>query len=150
MDFIKGLPPSEDYDTILVIADRISKAALFIECHSTDDAPTLAKLYLKHVFSKHGAPSDIVSDRGKLFISKFWSSLCVLLSIKSNLSTMYHPETDRQTERINQILEQYLCLYIKYQQDDWVSLLPLTKFAYNNAPHSATQVSPFFANIGII
>ena len=148
MDFIEGLPLSEGYDTILVIADRLSKAALFIECHSTDNAPTLAKLYLKHVFSKHGAPSDIVSDRGKLFVSKFWSSLCALLGIKSNLSTAYHPETDGQTERINQILEQYIRLYTNYQQDDWVSLLPLAEFAYNNAPHSATQVSPFFANKG--
>jgi hypothetical protein len=148
MDFIEGLPPSNGYDAVLVIVDRLTKAALFIECNTTDNAPTLATLYLKHVFSKHGVPHDIVSDRGKLFVSKFWSSLCKLLSIKSNLSTAYHPETDGQTERTNQILEQYLRLYINYQQDDWVSLLPLAEFAYNNTPHSATQVSPFFANKG--
>jgi hypothetical protein len=148
MDFIEGLPSSEGFDTILVVADRLTKAAIFVECRSTDDTPTLARLYLKYVFSKHGAPSDIVSDRGKLFVSKFWSSLCALLGIKSNLSTAYHPETDGQTERINQILEQYLRVYINYQQDDWVALLPLAEFAYNNAPHSATQVSPFFANKG--
>jgi hypothetical protein len=148
MDFIEGLPTSEGFDSILVIVDRLTKAALFIECNATDDAPTLARLYLKHVFAKHGVPHDIVSDRGKLFVSKFWSSLCKLLGIKSNLSTAYHPETDGQTERTNQILEQYLRLYINYQQDDWVSLLPLAEFAYNNTPHSATMVSPFFANKG--
>src|SRR6202030_1003314 len=64
------------------------------------------------------------------------------------LSTAYHPETDGQTERVNQILEQYIHLYINYQQDDWVSLLPLAEFAYNNTPHSTTQVTPFFANTG--
>jgi hypothetical protein len=62
MDFIEGLPSSEGFDTILVVADRLTKAAIFVECHATDDTPTLARLYLKHVFSKHGAPSDIVSD----------------------------------------------------------------------------------------
>jgi hypothetical protein len=81
-------------------------------------------------------------------MSKFWSSLCQLLGIKSNLSTAYHPETDSQTERVNQVLEQYLRFYINYQQDNWVSLLPLAEFAYNNTPHSATQVSPFFTNKG--
>ena len=142
MDFIEG------FDTILVIIDQLTKAAHFIECHSTDTAPQLARLYLKHIFSKHGAPNDIVSDRGKLFVSKFWSSFCKLLGIKSNLSTAYHPETDGQTERVNQTLEQYIRLYTNYQQDDWVSLLPLAEFAYNNTLHSATQVSPFFANKG--
>ena len=148
MDFIEGLPLSEGFDSILVVVCRLTKAALFIECNTTDNAPKLAQLYLKNVFSKHGVPHDIVSDRGKLFVSKFWESLCKLLSIKSNLSTAYHPETDGQTERVNQVLEQYLRFYINYQQDDWVSLLPLAEFAYNNTPHSATQVSPFFANKG--
>jgi aromatic ring hydroxylase len=103
---------------------------------------------MKHIFSKHGVPADIVSDRGKLFVSKFWTSLCHLLDIRCNHSTTYHPETDSQTEQVNQILEQYIRLYSNYQQDDWVLLLPLMEFAYNNTPHSATQVSPFFANKG--
>ena len=148
MDFIEGLPNADGFDCILVIVCRLTKAALFIETHATDDTHTLARLFLKHVFSKHGVPHDIISDRGKLFVSKFWSSLCELLGIKANLSTAYHPETDGQTERVNQILEQYLRLYINYQQDDWIHLLPLAEFAYNNTPHSATQVSPFFANKG--
>jgi len=71
-----------------------------------------------------------------------------LLGIKANLSTAYHPETDGQTERVNQILEQYLHVYINYQQDNWVNLLPLAEFAYNNTSHSATMVTPFFANEG--
>jgi len=71
-----------------------------------------------------------------------------LLGIKANLSTAYHPETDGQTEWVNQILEQYLWVYINYQQDNWVNLLPLAKFAYNNTSHSVTMVTPFFANKG--
>jgi len=148
MDFIEGLPTSDGYDCILVIVCRLTKAALFIECHSTDDSYQLALLFIKYVFSKHGAPTDIISDRGKLFVSKFWTSLCSILNIKNNSSTAYHPETDGQTERVNQILEQYIRLYVNYQQDNWRSLLPFAEFAYNNTPHSATGVSPFFANKG--
>src|ERR1700722_19489428 len=146
MDFIEGLPTSEGYNTILVVVCQLTKQAIFIECKSTDDTPRFAELFLKHVFSKHGLPTDIISDRGKLFVSKFWTSLCKLLDVRCNLSTAYHPETDGQTERVNSIIELYIRMYCNYAQDDWVPLLPLGEFAYNNAPHSATGVSPFFAN----
>src|SRR6202045_4898439 len=125
MDFIEGLLLSSNYDSILVIVDRLMKYAIFIECCKTDSAIELATLFLKHVFAKHSAPHDIVSNRGKLFVSKFWSLLCHLLDIKANLLTAYHPETDGQTKCVNQILEQYICLYINYQQDNWALLLPL-------------------------
>ena len=148
MDFIEGLPLSEGYDTILVIVCRLSKMALFIATHRDIDAEDLTMLFLVHVFSKHGTPSDIISDRGKHFISRFWRSLCQLLGIKANLSTAYHRETDGQTERVNQILEQYLQVFINYQQDDWKHLLPLVEFVYNNTQHSATSVTPFFTNKG--
>jgi hypothetical protein len=148
MDFIEGLPLSDGHDMILVIVDRLTKMALFIPTFSDIDAGEVAMLFLRYVFAKHGTPSDIISDRGKHFTSRFWTSLCELLGIKGNLSTAYHPQTDGQTERVNQILEQYLRVYINYQQDDWVNLLPLAEFAYNNTAHSATQVTPFFANKG--
>src|ERR1700742_4725911 len=120
----------------------------FIPTHGTLDANGLAHLYLLHIFSKHGIPSDIVSDRGSLFTSSFITSLAQRLDMKLKFSTAYHPETDGQTERMNQSLEGYLRLYCSYQQDNWPDLLPVAEFAYNNAPHSATQVSPFFANYG--
>jgi len=148
MDFIVGLPLSEGFDAVLVVVCRITKMAKFIPTRTDIDATDLAYVYLREIFAKHGLPQDIVSDRDRLFISRFWQSLCSLLKIKSNLSTAYHPETDGQTERINQILEQYLRIYVNYQQDDWCSLLPLAEFAYNNATHSATGVTPFFANYG--
>src|ERR1700753_576965 len=104
------------------------------------------RIYVVHVFSKHGVPSDIVSDRGSTFTSQFMSSLGRLLNIKLNYSTAYHPQTDGQTERTNQQIEGYLRLYANYDQNNWSDLLPIAEFAYNNAQHSATQVSPFFAN----
>ncbi|KAE8247514.1 hypothetical protein A4X03_0g7031, partial [Tilletia caries] len=148
MDLIEGLPPSNGFDTILVIVERLTKMSLFIPTHSTLTAPELSKLYLHHVFSKHSLPSNIVSDRGSEFTSSFWRSLCQLLNIEQSLSTAYHPQTDGQTERVNQNLEQYLRLYTSYQQDDWADLLPLAEFTYNNTEHSTTSVSPFFANKG--
>src|SRR5882724_8479920 len=122
--------------------------ALFIPTFCDIDAEDLACIFLLQVFSKHWTLTDIVSDWGKHFILQFWQLLCQLLGIKANLSTAYHPETDGQTECINQILEQYLRVYVNYQQDDWVNLLLLAEFAYNNTSHSATMVTPFFANKG--
>ena len=148
MDFIEGLPLSDGHDTILVVVCRLSKMALFFPTFQDIDAEDLACIFLSQVFAKHGTPTDIISDRGKHFISRFWRSLCQLLGIKANLSTAYHPETDGQTEQVNQILEQYLRVYINYQQDDWVNLLPLAEFAYNNTSHLATMVTPFFTNRG--
>src|SRR5882724_9863125 len=148
MDFIEGLPMSDGHDTILVVVCHLTKMTVFIPTFRDIDAEDLAHIFLSQVFAKHGTPTDIVSDRGKHFISRFWKFLCQLLGIKANLSTTYHPETNGQTERVNQILEQYLWVYINYQQDDWVNLLPLAKFAYNNTSHSATMVTPFLANKG--
>jgi hypothetical protein len=148
MDHVGALPESKGHDAILVVVCRLTKQAIFIPVRTDDTAPQLADHFVRHVFSKHGLPADIVSDRGSLFVSKFWASLCKALEIQSNLSTAYHPQTDGQTERTIQTLEQYLRTFINYQQDDWYDQLPLAEFVYNNAPHSATGVSPFFANKG--
>jgi len=148
MDFIEGLPLSNGHDAILVIVCRLTKMASFIPTYTDVTSEEMAGLFLINVFSKHGTPSDIISDRGRTFVSEFWISLCNLLGIKGNLSTAYHPQTDGQTERLNQILEQYLRIYINYQQDDWVEWLPLSEFAYNNSPHSGTGITPFFTNKG--
>jgi hypothetical protein len=122
--------------------------AIFIPTTSKLRKEGLTRLYLLHVFSKHGIPSNIISDHSLLFTSDFITSLAQLLDMKLNFSTTYHPESDGQTERTNQSLEGYLWLYCNYQQDNWSDLLPIVEFAYNNSPHSTTQVSPFFANYG--
>src|SRR6202000_1401986 len=153
-DFIVELPAPLASDTnlthnsILVIIDRLTKMAHFIPTMTTATSADLARLYVTHIFTKQGVRSDIVSDRGSTFTSQFMSSLGRLLNIKLNYSTAYHPQTDGQTERTNQQIEGYLRLYANYDQNNWSDLLPIAEFAYNNAQHSATQVSPFFANYG--
>ena len=92
--------------------------------------------------------SSTVSDRGPQFVSHFTRHLLKRLDIEGNRSTAYHPQSDGQTERVNQTLEQYLRIYCDYQQDDWYQLLPLAEFVYNNSQNTSTRVSPFFANYG--
>ncbi|MBW0583429.1 hypothetical protein O181_123144 [Austropuccinia psidii MF-1] len=104
----------------------------------------LAHLFIKNIFSKHGLPSRIVSDRGPIFVSSFWTNLCQQLKISRDLSTAYNPEMDGQTERVNHILEQYLWMYVSYYQDDWSNWLPLAEFAYNNSDYPSTKQSLFF------
>ncbi|MBW0544618.1 hypothetical protein O181_084333, partial [Austropuccinia psidii MF-1] len=104
MDFITQIPLSNSFNSILVIVDRLSKIVVFIPTMSSITSLDLAHLFIKNIFSKHGLPSSIVSDRGSLFVSSFWTNLCHQLKISRDLSTAYHPETDGQTERVNQIL----------------------------------------------
>jgi hypothetical protein len=148
MDFIEHLPPSSSYTSILVVVDRFSKQSIFIPTHDTITSQDLAKLFVIHVFSKHGVPSHVTSDRGSEFVSHFFRSLGTALNMKLHFTSGHHPEGDGQTERVNQTLEQYLRIYCNYQQDNWSELLPLAEFAYNNAPSATTGVSPFFANKG--
>ncbi|MBW0496197.1 hypothetical protein O181_035912 [Austropuccinia psidii MF-1] len=122
--------------------------AIFIPTYSTITAFDSAQIFITNVFSKHGLIISIVSDRGSLFVSPFWTQLCQQFNISRDLSTAFHPETVGQTERVNQILEQYLWMYVSYHQDDWHTWLPLAEFAYNNAEHSLTKQSPFFTIYG--
>jgi hypothetical protein len=105
-------------------------------------------LYLQNIFKLHGLPDDIVSDRGPQFTSKFTTQLLQMLEVQGNKSTAFHPQSDGQTERVNQTLEQYLRIYCDYLQDDWSQLLPLAEFAYNDSNNASTQLTPFFANYG--
>jgi RNase H-like domain found in reverse transcriptase/Reverse transcriptase (RNA-dependent DNA polymerase)/Integrase zinc binding domain/Chromo (CHRromatin Organisation MOdifier) domain/Integrase core domain len=148
MDFIVELPESDGFNAVYVCVDRFTKMAHFIATTTNVSAEEAAKLYLRHVFKHHGLPSDVVSDRGAQFTSRFFTSLLALCDVKSNKSTAYHPQSDGQTERVNQVLEQYLRVFCDYRQDDWNRLLPLAEFTYNNAQHTSTKVSPFFANYG--
>src|SRR4029077_763570 len=91
---------------------------------------------------------DIVTDRDTVFTSKLWTEVMRLLDVSQDMSTAYHPQTDGQTERVNQVLEQYLRTYCAWDQKNWVELLPYAEFCYNNTVHSATKVTPYFANFG--
>ena len=154
MDFIVKLPLSKDtitdikHDSILVVVDRLTKYAHFIPWKEKGNTKDLAKVILKEIIANHGIPQSIITDRGKLFTSKFWNTWTQQLGTKIKLSTAYHSRTDRQTEQTNQTLEQYLRHYINFKQKNWIDLLPLAQFAYNNHQHSTTRISPFYANYG--
>ena len=151
MDFIVKLPESTDpvtgegYDSILVVVDRFTKFGRFIPFRETFTAQQLAYVFVKHIVASHGTPAELITDRDKLFTSKFWDSLMECLGVKHKLSTAFHPQTDGQTERLNQVLEQYLRCYINDRQDNWVEWLPLAMIAYNHAPTATTGTSPFYA-----
>ena len=147
-DFIVDLPLSNGFDSILVFVDRFTKMCHLIPCLKSTDAPGFARMYLDHVIRLHGNPQSLVSDRGSIFTSHFWSSLAKMMNVKSKLSTAFHPQTDGQTERMNQVIEQYLRIYCNYQQDNWSNLLSLAEFSYNNAHQSTIECSPFYANYG--
>jgi hypothetical protein len=148
MDFITDLPLSKGFDAILTVVDRFTKMAHFLPCKKTFTSQEIANLVLRDVFKHHGLPDEVISDRGPQFIAKFWTHLLEMLRISRKLSSSYHPQTDGQTERTNQTLEQYLRCFINYQQDDWIDFLHMAEFAYNNSIHSSTGYTPFFANTG--
>jgi hypothetical protein len=131
-----------------VVVNRLTKMAHFIPCTKTITGEETSKLFLDNIYHIHGLPNDIVLDRGTQFTSNFWRGLFQLLNVKINLSTVYHPQTNGQIKRVNQIFKQYLHCTINYQQDDWTDLLPLVEFAYNNTLHSSTKQTPFFSNYG--
>ena len=148
MDFIETLPTSSGCDSILVIVDRLSKQGIFIPTTIHCTSEDLAGLFVMHVFSKHGVPEHVTSDRGPEFVSRFFRSLGKALDMKLHFTSGYHPEGNGQTERTNQTLEQYLQIFCNYQQDNWYTLLPLAEFAYNNTLSATTGISPFFAKKG--
>ena len=122
--------------------------AHFVLCTKAITNEETAALVMREVFWHHGLPNSIISDRGPQFVSKFWKHLFKMLKVSCNLSSGYHPQTDGQAERTNQTLEQYFRCFLSYQQDDWADILHFAEFAYNNAIHSSTRVSPFYAYTG--
>ncbi|XP_056402575.1 zinc finger protein 850-like [Hyla sarda] len=112
-------------------------------------APQLAKLLFAHIFRLHGLPTHIVSDRGVQFISKFWRALCSRLQVKLDFSSAYHPQSNGQVERVNQVLGDYLRYFVSARQDDWTDLLPWAEFSYNHRNSESTGTSPFFVVFGL-
>ncbi|KAJ1045280.1 hypothetical protein NDA10_008131 [Ustilago hordei] len=153
LDFIEGLPPSKKYDSktydsILVIVDRLTKFAILAPTHKTVTAKQTAVLLYGHMVRLFRYPDHMVSDRGRQFISGAWKAFAEQMGVKHSLSTAYHPQTDGQTERVNQVIEQYLRMYCNYEQNDWANLLDTAAFVYNNTVHNSIGVSPFFACYG--
>ena len=122
--------------------------AHFVPGSKTTSREETEDLFLDNVIGLHDLPDDVTSDQGPQFISHFRRQLLQTFGTSAYISTTYHPQTDGQTKRFNQILEQYLRCTISYQQEDWVDFLAMAEFAYNNSIHASTKVTPFFANYG--
>jgi transposase InsO family protein len=148
MDFVTGLPECEGFDAILVVVDRLTKMRQFTACRTDCSAEDLTNLFIRDIFRLHGLPAVVVSDRGPQFASMFWARVCKSLQIDRRMSTAFHPQMDGQTEITNAAMEQYLRAYVSYQQDNWVSWLPMAEFAANNLDSETTRLPPFFPNYG--
>jgi len=146
VDFVVELPLSSGHDAVMTVVDSVSKRAHFIPTHTTVTAEGAARLFLHQVWKLHGLLKCVVSDHGPQFVVCFTRELYHLLGIKLASSTAWHPQTDRQIERINQELDQYLRLFVNERQDNWYDLLPMAEFQHNNHIHSATQQPLFLLN----
>ncbi|GKB03928.1 putative reverse transcriptase domain-containing protein, partial [Tanacetum coccineum] len=140
MDFVTKLPKtSNGHDTIWVIVDRLTKSAHFIPTQGTDSMETLTRLYIKEIVSRYGVPISIISDRDRYFTSRFWQSLQSALGTQLDMSTAYHPETDGQSERTIQTLEDMLRACVIDFGKGWERHLPLVEFSYNNSYHASIK-----------
>ncbi|GJZ60955.1 putative reverse transcriptase domain-containing protein [Tanacetum coccineum] len=149
MDFVTKLPKSsQGYDTIWVIVDRLTKSAIFVPMRETDPMDKLARMYLKEVVTRHGIPVSIICDRDPRFASNFWKSLQYALGTSLDMSTAYHPQTDGQSERTIQTLEDMLRACAIDFGKGWVNHFPLVEFSYNNSYHASIKAAPFEALYG--
>jgi len=149
MDFTVGLPRTQrGYDSIWVIVDQLTKVAHFLPVKTIDLGARLAELYMERIVCLHGVPKKIVSNRGTQFTSNFWKKVHDSLGTKLNFSTSYHPQTDGQTERINQILEDMSRACALQYGTSWDNSLPYVEFSYNNSYQQSLKMPLFEALYG--
>jgi hypothetical protein len=141
MDFIDGLPQSGSANCVLV--DKFTKFAHFLPLRHPYIATSVAKVFLDQVYKLHGLPQSIVSNRDPIFTSNFWKELFSLAKVQLRLSTAYHPQSDGQTERVNQYLETFLRCFVSACPKSWLSYLSLAEYWYNTFYHTAIGMSPF-------
>jgi transposase InsO family protein len=144
MDFVVGLLRTQlEYDSIWVIVDRLTKVAQFIPIKATYSRPQLAELYVSRIACLHGVPKKIVSNRGTQFTSRFWERLLETLDTQLCFSFAYHPQTNGQTESVNQILEDMLRACALQYGRSWDNCLPYAEFSYNNSYQESLKMAPF-------
>ncbi|GJY19227.1 putative reverse transcriptase domain-containing protein [Tanacetum coccineum] len=149
MDFVTKLPKtSNGHDTIWVIVDRLTKSAHFIPNQERDSMETLTRLYIKEIVFRHGMPISIISDHDSHFTSRFWQSLQSVLGTQLDMSMAYHPETDRQSERTIQTLEDMLRACVIDFGKGWEKHLPWVEISYNNSYHASIKATSFEALYG--
>ena len=146
MDFVTALPRSpKGHDSIWVIVDRLTKSAHFLPIRMTDPVAKLSRLYLEEIVRLHGIPLSIVSDRDSRFTSRFWESFQTAMGTELRMSSAYHPQTDGQSERVIQILEDMLRCCVLDSGPDWEFHISLVEFVYNNSYQASIGMAPFEA-----
>lgn len=148
MDFVEGLPKSEGYDAIMVFVDRLTKYGHFVPLRHPFTTVQVARAFWEHIIKMHGVPHSIVSDRDKIFMSAMWHELLAAAGTKLLYSTADYPQTDGQTERVNQYLEMYLRCAVHDTPRHWRKWLPAAEFWYNSAHHASLNCSSFKALYG--
>ncbi|WVZ50456.1 hypothetical protein U9M48_001707 [Paspalum notatum var. saurae] len=148
LDFVEGLPTSCGYNCILVVVDYFTKYGHFLPLCHPFTAVSVAKLFVQQVYRLHGLPLAIVSDRDRIFTSTFWLELFRLADVQLRMSSAYHPQSDRQTERLNQTMETFIRCFVNACPSKWYDWLPLAEFWYNSSDHSSIGRSPFQALYG--
>ena len=149
MDFIVGLPRTQKgYNSIWVVVDMLTKSAHFIPINTHYSTKKYAELYVERILCLHGIPKTIISDRGSQFTAHFWEQLHTCLGTRLIRSSAYHPQTDGQMERINQILEDMLRSRVLAYPHKWDQCLPLGEFSYNNSYQESIKMAPFEALYG--
>lgn len=148
MDFKEFPEDKKGYNAILVVVDRLGKRPISVPTTKEVTAKDLAHMFIRSVYRYYGPPDTIVSDRGPQFISDFWSEFTQVLGIRLKLSTAEQPQTDGQTEIVNQYIDQRLAPFVNYYQDNWSDLLPMVDFAQAALPHESIGQSPFMTELG--
>jgi hypothetical protein len=149
MDFITKLPKTnKKHDSIMVVVDKLTKAAHFIPVKLTHKASNIVDVYMREIDRLHGIPKTIMSDKDPKFTSKFWKGLFNGSGTNLNFSTTYHPESDGQIKRVNQVIEDMLRMYVMDKPSKWEDYIHLVEFSYNNGYQTSLNMSPFEALYG--
>lgn len=149
MDFVEGLPKSGSADCVLVVVDYFTKYAHFLPLHHPFTAASVAKVFMAQVYKLHGLPSAIVTDRDRVFTSQFWKELFSSADVQLQMSSAYHPQSDGQTEHLNQTMDTFLRCFVNACPTKWFQWLPPAEFWYNTCERSAIGRSPFEALYGL-
>ena len=148
IDFIGPLPPDGGHNSIITLTDRLGSNICIIPTTTTLTAEEMAHLFFTHWYCENGLPLEIVSDRDKLFLSRFWKELHKLTGIKLKMSTAYHPETDGASERTNKMVIQCIRFAVERDQKGWVQALPTVRFNLMNTINASTGFTPFQLRFG--
>lgn len=149
MDFIEGLPKSQGKDVILVVVDRLTKYAHFIAMSHRFETQDVIQVFMENVYRLHGMPTAIVSDRDRIFTSELFQNVFKSMGTTLRFSTAYHPQSDGQTERVNQCVENYLRCMVFQEPKEWYKWLPTAEWWYNTSYHTSLQITPYEAMYGV-